>query len=567
MKNEPEKKHLVCAIYTRKSTTEGLDQDFTSLDNQRESAENYIKSQQHEGWTASSELYDDGGFTGANIERPALQKLLNDIKEGKINCVVVYKVDRLSRSLLDFSQLLEFFDKNNVVFVSITQQFNTNTSMGRLTLNILLSFAQFEREIISERTRDKLGAARKRGQWLGGRPPFGYIYNPKEKCKIILDPEKADIVRKIFNLYLEKNSALEVSQAMNEAGYRTSSWMTKAGKPVGDKKYSLSRVTYMINNEAYIGKVNYKGQIYPGLWPPIIDEETWTKAHARLAEHRKERKPYRNIGCSGLLSKILKCKACGSAIVHTYVIKKGRHKYRYYYCSNAQKRGKAECAIRYVGAQSLEESVEKFLRGTIKITENMPNKAEAESILSPIWNTIFFEEKRRILRALIQGGDFDMKTNMIGLVLVGSTERLEFDSAIIKSHAPTSYGRERRLAKEPAIRKIILLAHHLSQNIAVGKIKDLNQASAWLGINQSRLNHIIGLLQLSPSIQTEIIMSDSPILYEIPEYKIRDLSSEVDWSKQSAVWQELKNSISFKSSISASLKSTSAIPSKWILQS
>ncbi len=165
MNKEPEKKkHLVCAIYTRKSTTEGLDQDFSSLDNQRESAENYIKSQQHEGWTASSELYDDGGFTGANIERPALQKLLNDIKAGKINCVVVYKVDRLSRSLLDFSQLLEFFDKNNVVFVSITQHFNTNTSMGRLTLNILLSFAQFEREIISERTRDKLGAARKRGQ-------------------------------------------------------------------------------------------------------------------------------------------------------------------------------------------------------------------------------------------------------------------------------------------------------------------------------------------------------------------------------------------------------------------
>src|SRR3990167_4592211 len=168
------KKHLLCAIYTRKSTTEGMDQDFTSLDAQRESAENYIKSQQHEGWTASDELYDDGGFTGANVERPALQKLLNDIKEGKINCVVVYKVDRLSRSLLDFTQLLEFFEKNNVAFVSVTQNFNTKTSMGRLTLHILLSFAQFEREIISERTKDKLGAARKRGQWLGGRPPFGY---------------------------------------------------------------------------------------------------------------------------------------------------------------------------------------------------------------------------------------------------------------------------------------------------------------------------------------------------------------------------------------------------------
>lgn len=160
-----------------------------------------------------------------------------------------------------------------------------------------------------------------------------------------------------------------------------------------------------------------------------------------------------------------------------------------------------------------------------------------------------------------------MKTNMVGLVLTGSTERLEFDSEIKKSHAPTSYGRERRLAKEPAVRKILLLAHQLSQHIAVGTIKDLNQASAWLGINQSRLNHIIGLLQLSPSIQTDIIINDSPILYEVPEYKIRDLSSEVDWSKQSAIWQELKKSLSFKNSISASLKSPIPIPSKWILQS
>ena len=202
MKNEPEKKqHLVCAIYTRKSTSEGLDQEFSSLDNQRESAENYIKSQQHEGWSVSPTLYDDGGFTGANIERPALQNLLNDIKAGKINCVVVYKVDRLSRSLLDFTQLLEFFDKNNVFFVSVTQSFNTNTSMGRLTLNILLSFAQFEREIISERTKDKMGAARRRGQWLGGRTPFGYRKDEETK-KLIIDPEEAATVRKIFDLFL-----------------------------------------------------------------------------------------------------------------------------------------------------------------------------------------------------------------------------------------------------------------------------------------------------------------------------------------------------------------------------
>ncbi|MBF0490398.1 MAG: recombinase zinc beta ribbon domain-containing protein [Candidatus Omnitrophica bacterium] len=272
----------------------------------------------------------------------------------------------------------------------------------------------------------------------------------------------------------------------------------------------------------------------------FIDEKNWAKAHERLDEHRTERKPYRTTGCSGLLSKILKCKACGSAMVHTYVIKKGRHKYRYYYCSNAQKRGKAECAIRYVGAQDLEECVEQFLRGAIKITPNMPNKSEAEAILSPIWNTIFFEEKRRILRALIKDGDFDTKTNMIGLTLNGSTERLEFDSAIKKTHAPTRDGKERRLAKEPAIRKTLLLAHQLNQHLALGKIKDLNQASVWLGINQSRLSHVLGLLNLSPSIQTEIITADPQYLSNIPEYKLRDLSAEINWNSQSSLWQKIK---------------------------
>lgn len=544
MSTEPaKKKHLVCAIYTRKSTTEGLDQDFSSLDNQREAAENYIKSQQHEGWTASNELYDDGGFTGANIERPALQKLLNDIKAGKINCVVVYKVDRLSRSLLDFSQLLEFFDKHNVAFVSITQHFNTNTSMGRLTLNILLSFAQFEREIISERTRDKLGAARKRGQWLGGRPPFGYAYNPNEKCKIVIDPDTAEIVRKVFNLYLEKNSALEVAQAMNDGGYRTSSWTTKAGKLIGDKKYSLTRVIYMLKNQAYIGKVDYKGQIYPGLWPAIIDEKTWKKVHERLEEHRKERKALRNAECTGLLSKVIKCKACGTAMVHAYVLKKGHHKYRYYYCSNALKRGKTECAIRYVNAQALEDSVERFLRGAIANTKNLPIGAEAEAILSPVWETLFFEEKRRIIRTLIANADFDAQTNTIGMVLAGSTERLEFNSAIKKIHAPTRDGQARQLAKEPSVRKTLLLAHQLEQHLALGKIKDLSQASAWMGISHSRLSHIIGLLNLSPAIQAEIMSEDSTSLSNIPEHKLRNISAEADWNEQAILWQKLKQTI------------------------
>lgn len=276
MKEKPQKKRTYCAIYTRKSTTEGLDQDFTSLDNQRESAENYIKSQQNEGWVMLNERYDDGGFTGANIERPGLQKLLSDIKEKKIDCVVVYKVDRLSRSLLDFSQLLEFFDKNNVTFVSVTQNFNTNTSMGRLTLNILLSFAQFEREIISERTRDKMGAARKRGQWMGGRAPMGYDIN-RETKKLIINETEAKFIREIFDLYIEHASLLKVAIILNEKGYTTKRWVTKKGKVCSGISFGRTHVQEIIRNVLYIGKVNYKGQIYNGEQPAIIDEGTFKK--------------------------------------------------------------------------------------------------------------------------------------------------------------------------------------------------------------------------------------------------------------------------------------------------
>lgn len=542
--NTPEKKHLVCAIYTRKSTSEGLDQDFTSLDNQRESAENFIKSQQHEGWSASQELYDDGGFTGANIERPALQKLLTHIKEGTINCVVVYKVDRLSRSLLDFAQLLEFFDKNKVTFVSVTQQFNTNTSMGRLTLNILLSFAQFEREIISERTRDKMGAARKRGQWLGGRPPYGYTYDPTNSKKIAIDPATSPIIERIFLLYLEKNSALEVSQTLNAEGLRTSSWTTKGGRTLGGKKYSLWRITYVLRNPAYIGKVKYNGQIYQGLWPALIDEETFNKVQEKLKTNRHDRKTLKNSKCGGLLSQILKCNHCGGAMVHTYVLKEGRHKYRYYICSNAQKRGKTECSIRYVNAPSLEENFEQALRAAINASENIPNSSEKDALFSPIWTSLFFEEKQRIVRSLVKLSTFDSQTNKISITLEGTHQSLEFNGHIERIHAPTRDGKKKRLAKEPVIRKMLLLAHQLGDHIEQGKIPDLNQAAAWTGISQARLNHIITLLNLSPVIQTEIITDPSPILHSIPEYKLRSISNETDWPKQSAQWQELKTSAS-----------------------
>ena len=221
-----------CAVYTRKSTEEGLEQEFNSLDAQRESAEAYIASQKGEGWQCLPGHYDDGGYTGGNMERPALKRLLADIKDGKVDCIVVYKVDRLSRSLLDFVKIMETLEKHKVSFVSVTQQFNTTSSMGRLTLNILLSFAQFEREIISERTRDKVHAARRKGKWTGGRPVLGYDVDPKGG-KLIVNADEAARVRAIFELYLERQSLAATVKELDARGWRNKFWVTKDGKQAG----------------------------------------------------------------------------------------------------------------------------------------------------------------------------------------------------------------------------------------------------------------------------------------------------------------------------------------------
>ena len=240
-RSRPKQPNLRCAIYTRKSTQEGLDQEFNTLDAQRESAEAYIASQKQEGWTCLSARYDDGGFTGGTMERPALKRLLQDIEAGKIDCVIVYKVDRLSRSLLDFSRMMETFDKHHVSFVSVTQQFNTTSSMGRLTLNILLSFAQFEREIISERTRDKMGAARRKGKRLGGAPVLGYNVDPQTR-RLVPHPEEAMRVQAIFQLYLDRGGLIPTVRELARRGWVTKRWMTRKGTVVGGRPFNKANL-------------------------------------------------------------------------------------------------------------------------------------------------------------------------------------------------------------------------------------------------------------------------------------------------------------------------------------
>jgi site-specific DNA recombinase len=274
-------KRVRCAVYTRVSTEYGLDQEFNSLDAQHEAAEAYIRSQAHDGWTLIRTRYDDGGYSGGSTERPALQRLLADIRDRRIDIVVVYKVDRLTRSLADFAKLVELFDAHGVSFVSVTQQFNTTTSMGRLTLNVLLSFAQFEREVTGERIRDKIGASKRRGLWVGGMVPLGYVSRDK---KLFVEEEEAGRVRTIFRRYLDLGSIGLLLADLRERGIVTKVRQLSDGRTIGGIPFTRGPVAYLLRNRFYIGEVVFKGQICPGEHPSILDRGLFEAVQQRLAE-------------------------------------------------------------------------------------------------------------------------------------------------------------------------------------------------------------------------------------------------------------------------------------------
>ncbi len=345
-----------CAIYTRKSTEEGLEQEFNSLDAQRESAEAYVASQKNEGWVCLPDRYDDGGFTGGNTERPAFKRLMADIEAGGIDSVVVYKVDRLSRSLMDFARMMEIFERHKVSFVSVTQQFNTTQSMGRLTLNILLSFAQFEREIISERTRDKIAAARRKGKWIGGRPLLGYDVDPATK-KLVINTSEAERVREIFGLYLERRSLIKVVRELNGRGWRTKHVRTAKGKEYGGRAWDKPAVFKLLTNVAYIGLVRYKTETHPGEHEAIIDADLWKQVQALLRANGRSGGMFARNKHGALLKGLLHCAPCGVKMGHTYATKSGKRIYRYYVCYKAQKQGWDSCPCRSLPAEQIEAFV------------------------------------------------------------------------------------------------------------------------------------------------------------------------------------------------------------------
>lgn len=350
-----------CAIYTRKSTEEGLDQEFNTLDAQRHSAENYIRSQAGEGWEILPETYDDGGFTGGNMDRPGLQRLLRDIENGRVDCVVVYKVDRLSRSLLDFSRILETFDKHGVSFVSVTQLFNTANSMGRLMLNVLLSFAQFERELISERTRDKMSAARRLGKYVGGAPVLGYDID-RDVSRLVVNDSEARQVCEIFELYLQHQSLLAVVQELDERSWLTKHWTTKKGNRRGGKRFTKTSLHKLLTNVTYLGKVRYKDEVHEGEHEAIIDQDVWQQVQTLLQRNGRTGGAEVRNKFGALLKGLLRCSACNSAMSPTHSTKRGNTRYRYYVCCNAQKRGWQNCPSPSIPAGEIEKFVVDQIR-------------------------------------------------------------------------------------------------------------------------------------------------------------------------------------------------------------
>jgi site-specific DNA recombinase len=434
---------LRCAIYTRVSSDHGLDQEFSSLDNQREAAEAYIKSQAHEGWRCQPGRYDDGGFSGGSLDRPGLQRLLADVRERRFDIIVVYKVDRLTRSLADFAKLVELFDAHGVSFVSVTQAFNTTTSMGRLTLNVLLSFAQFEREVTGERIRDKIAASKKKGLWMGGVVPLGYRV---EARKLLIEPQEAELVRAIFERYLEVGSVPALQRALRADGIVSRRRTLSSGREIGGTPFTNGPLSHLLRNRVYLGEINHKGISHPGEHQPIISCELFSAVQARLATNQLGKRGPCSRSEALLLRKLFDDRGNRMTPV---VGRKGPVRYRYY-ASHATTQGRHSDAgsVPRVPAHDIETKVVAELKRALGGEHDVADDREliasrldrailstasielhvrrTESDVEPIsmpWNA----PRHRQRRAIVEPHE---KT---GAEYIRSTERARLLSGIVKA--------------------------------------------------------------------------------------------------------------------------------------
>ena len=550
-----------CAIYTRKSSEEGLEQEFNSLAAQREACEAYIRSQQHEGWVLARNRYDDGGFSGGSMERPALQELLADIRAGRLDIVVVYKVDRLTRSLADFARLVELFDAQGVSFVSVTQQFNTTSSMGRLTLNVLLSFAQFEREVTGERIRDKIAASKKKGMWMGGNVPLGYDASERT---LVINPAEAETVRRIFALYRELGCVRRVKEEADRRGLRTKCSTTANGAERGGKPFSRGHLYTLLSNPIYTGQIAHKGQLYPGQHPALIEDETWTAVRNQLAGNARDHRRKAKAAAPSLLTGRL-VDARGERLTPSHAVKKGR-RYRYYVSAALiTDAGTDRAQGRRLAAREIEEAVIRVLADGLTSPARLVDRFGAAGMPSDQLRKLLGRaarmaaalggppsERATLVRELVEKIIVDEKTIIIklrrGLLLGGdvpssasetaSDSAVELTAAVAFRHC----GIETRLVLpglaqqdhssrcDPALIKAIARGRVWFEEIAIGRTRSLQELAKRDGISRRYIRRLVGLAFLSPQLVEAILQGGQSI--ELTATRLTELDLPLDWTEQ-----------------------------------
>jgi site-specific DNA recombinase len=549
-----DRKIIRCAVYTRKSTEEGLEQEFNSLDAQREAGSAYILSQRHEGWIEVAERYDDGGYSGGNMERPGLKRLLADIASGKVDTIVVYKVDRLTRALTDFARIVEVLDARGASFVSVTQSLNSTTSMGRLTLNVLLSFAQFEREVTGERIRDKIAASKRKGMFMGGLAPIGYDVQNR---KLVINEAEAAAVRHIFARYAELGSVRDVVEELRAGGYRTR-LRKAANRTIGGIPFESGTVCHLLSSQVYIGKVAHKGEVHEGEHQPIIDDDLWARVQQRTADNRVGNRRTRNSHCTSLLAGVLR-DGHGRRMTPSHAVKNGK-RYRYYVTHAAELRPGAPEAWRMPAADVESAVVTRLIayfrdyreiatlagigasaadiRALVErageAAERLLDQAKMRSVISKLVTLIALTSDE--LKITIDRGglartlDLLMPQDDTLLVLTVVASKVREGKAtklVLAGAASTSLARDPKLvallAEARATRDLVLA----SPDRTIRDIANEQQRC------RHRIARMIRLSWLSPDIATTIVEGRQP--RSLTPRKLLDTDWPLEWNAQAAV--------------------------------
>jgi len=519
------KRPVRCAIYTRKSSEEGLEQDFNSLDAQREACAAYIASQKGEGWTLVAERYDDGGISGGTLDRPALQKLLADIEAHKIERVVVYKVDRLTRSLADFARLVDRFDATGASFVSVTQQFNTATSMGRLTLNVLLSFAQFEREVTAERIRDKIAASKKKGLWMGGLVPLGY--DAKDRSLVVNEPE-AETVRTIFRLYLEHGSVRRVKEEADRLRLVSKRRAFAGGRSTGGVALTRGRIFHLLSNPIYVGEIRHGTQRYPGQHPGIIDRATFEAVSAKLEANTRGTKARTTATASSPLAGKFNDET-GDRLSPSHAVRRGK-RHRYYVSRRLIARSGERCVDGWrLPAVVLETAVASLIADAIKkpsLVRNAPPAAmqTLPSATQSLTETLTGDGRGPLLRAFVAAGCIEPGRLSIRLDPAALAEQLGIPPGHINEEALTLAGAF-TLRRRGVEARLVL--GETSSGVDRTLLKNVARGWAWFeelkagttmraiakreGVTQRRVARLVDLAFLAPDIIQAVVEGRQPV--------------------------------------------------------